>query len=107
MIKCGWCGADTYQIYTLKDGKSLCPICANKHYDVITDKMTRHLQDIHNSLKKRADSLRRLKQRMCKHENIVDTGYGQDFSVKGWNSIWKCKDCGKELIKRIRADKKP
>jgi len=59
--------------------------------------MTNHIQEIHNGLKNRGDNLRRLKTQMCKHENLVDTGYGK------WTdkirSIYRCKDCGKEILK--------
>lgn len=97
MKKCGWCDEDTLQIYTLKDGKSLCIKCAEKHYDIVNKKMTNHIQEIHNSLKDRAESLHKLKRQMCKHENIYDTGYCR-WSDK-LRHIYKCNDCGKEILK--------
>lgn len=98
MIKCGWCGADTLsQVYVLKDGKSLCIGCATKHYEIVKNKMTQHIQEVQNGLNNRANSLLKLKRKMCKHENLRDTGYGR------WTdkirTIYRCEDCGKEILK--------
>jgi len=99
MKKCGWCGADTLEIYTLNDGKSLCPICAEKHYNFISNRMTNHIREVNNGLKNRRDNLRKLKQKMCNHENLIDTGYAKHTENMGWVAIYRCKDCDKEIFK--------
>ena len=97
MIKCGWCGVDTLQIYVLKDSKSLCVECATKHYELVKNKMTQHIQEVQNGLNNRANNLLRLKRQMCKHENLRNTNYCK------WTDkimyIYRCSDCGKEILK--------
>lgn len=98
MIKCGWCGSETKMIYTLKDGKALCPICAEKHYNTITKKLENHIQEIHNGIKNRRKSLNKLKQEMCKHD-FIDTEYCKVFAPMKAKEIYRCKNCGKEIYK--------
>lgn len=100
LIKCAWCDNKTKSIYKLKQG-CLCPECAEKHYNSISKKMLSHIENIHKGLANRRKSMITLKQEMCNHENAYDTGYCKIFTPKYSKQIWRCPDCGKEVLKEI------
>lgn len=94
---CGWCKAETQQIYKLKDGKFLCLECATKHYDCVEKKMEDYIDQIKNGLKKKRNKLQRFKEAMCKHENAINTNYYVGINPSKY--IWRCPDCGKTIYK--------
>lgn len=99
MINCGWCRTPTKPIYPLNDGKYLCPICAEKHFNLVYTKMTKHIEEINNGLKKKRRRLVKLKQDMCLHTKAYSTGYSKFFSPKVMKEIWDCPDCNKRFYK--------
>lgn len=97
-IKCAWCDSKTKPIYKLKRGY-LCPICAEKHYTSIKKKLLNHIKEIHNGLDNRRKSIVRLRQELCEHKNVYNTGYCKIFTPVYSKEIWKCADCDKEILK--------
>lgn len=100
--KCGWCGEETKPIYRLKDGRFLCVVCAEKHYNYVVNKMEQHIQEVKNGLNKKSKKLTELKQAMCKHENAFDTDYVTGFG-ENMKYIWKCPDCGKTIYISVKS----
>jgi|GEM_PF-5556175 len=97
MIECGKCQKETLPFYITQDGKSLCVECATKHCELVHTKMNRDIQEMQKSMNNSSNDLFKLKRQMCKHENLIDTGYCR------WSDrlrlIFKCAECGKEILK--------
>ena len=118
--ECIWCGKQTYNIYPTHGNYSkgtrryqgwLCEDCAEVDYKNSNEQITKQIEGLQNTLKKRNNKLNRIKELSysnndshCDHD-YVKTGYkrlpNESIFSTHYLEEYVCTKCGKNILEII------
>jgi len=96
LINCAWCGNNTIKYYKIKPKHYLCVTCAQKHYDIVENKVNTQIANMLKGLDKRKNKIKQFTYELCTHTDINRSGYCFKNGAE-MRELCTCNTCGKQF----------
>lgn len=98
IINCNNCNQETIPKYKIGKNKYLCVNCAEKHYNELSNKLNKRIENLQYTLRHEKNKLQNFIYASCDHSDYVKTGYciGSGDTLK---EVCVCKKCSKTIYK--------